>query len=667
MAAVTRLHKLSRLPRIPESPVEDSALARFFAWAGFAVAGASIAIYGGDLVVAPATVAVGALGHAVSYGRRQRPRGTLRQAVLAGLVFACLVYFLADSGFAVFGGELPQAHFALLLLAVTAFDLKTRRNLYSSLWISLAVFYLAAVYAWDYPFGVFAGVWACCLAGFWTASHLRQIDAVPRVPARATALGVSGALISGVLVFALLPQPTAQPDSPLVISLPAATQFRGEVENPALPLVEIGGQSGANTSVDLRYRGRLGSAVVMYVRTGAPAYWRGLVFDRYQGGAWTASLVDDQLYPPYVSEHRLPPPLGPQLGTFVQVFRPARTLPGVIYAAAPVRSIYFPAGEILRDPYGGWRAPGAIAAGQTYSVVSSLPDYTPASLERSEGLDDLTAIDHDATALSSAARGLARQAVAGAGASRYEQVMALTSYLQSNYRYTLQLGHVPAGRDPVDWFLFDAREGYCEQFATAETLMLRSLGIPARLATGYATGTYDPVLNQAVVHESDAHAWVEVYFPGHGWVPVDPSPGYSPLAATRFPDRLAASEIAHLIPHLTLGSFGIVTSLGALAILPAAGLLAALALLAAAWAVRGRRPWRRAGEADLFRLYRLAQRRAGTRRGPPETPREYAARVPDSLRPLVAEVTDAVERGAYAGRWPSRDEVSRLRAKLRER
>ncbi|TMG11228.1 MAG: transglutaminase domain-containing protein, partial [Chloroflexi bacterium] len=71
--------------------------------------------------------------------------------------------------------------------------------------------------------------------------------------------------------------------------------------------------------------------------------------------------------------------------------------------------------------------------------------------------------------------------------------------------------------------------------ATAETLMLRSLGIPARLATGYGTGDYDPLLNQAVVREHDAHAWVEVWFSGHGWVPVDPTPGVAPLAATRFP------------------------------------------------------------------------------------------------------------------------------------
>src|SRR6185312_4005853 len=127
---------------------------------------------------------------------------------------------------------------------------------------------------------------------------------------------------------------------------------------------------------------------------------------------------------------------------------------------------------------------------------------------------------YDAGALSLGARDLAHKVAAGT-TNEFDAVMALTTYLQHNYRYTLDLPRVPTGRDPVDWFLFDVRTGYCEQFATALELMVRELGIPSRIATGYATGDYDPILNQAVVRERDAHAWVEVYFAGHGWVPVD--------------------------------------------------------------------------------------------------------------------------------------------------
>jgi len=62
--------------------------------------------------------------------------------------------------------------------------------------------------------------------------------------------------------------------------------------------------------------------------------------------------------------------------------------------------------------------------------------------------------------------------------NEFDLVMALTTFLQQNFQYTQQLGHVPAGRDPVDWFLFDVKKGYCEQFATAAVLMLRKPGRP---------------------------------------------------------------------------------------------------------------------------------------------------------------------------------------------
>src|SRR6202022_2641701 len=173
--------------------------------------------------------------------------------------------------------------FAILLVAITSFDLKTRRNCYSSLWISLAILYLAAVYAWDYPFGILLGLWA--------ASHLRRMEARVTVPIKAVATALAGALAIGVAAFILIPQPNLEPSGPVLVSLPNYVGFKGELENPALPLIQLSGDpSGSTNSVDLHFRGRLGDAPVMYVRTGAPAYWRGLVFDTYRNGVWTASL-----------------------------------------------------------------------------------------------------------------------------------------------------------------------------------------------------------------------------------------------------------------------------------------------------------------------------------------------------------------------------------------
>src|SRR4029077_11255784 len=97
------------------------------------------------------------------------------------------------------------------------------------------------------------------------------------VPMRPVAITLIGALALGLAFFILIPQPTDLAPSPVVVSLPNFMRLRCAVENPALPLVQISGDpSGSTGSIDLHFRGRLGDAPVMYVRTGAPAYWRGL-------------------------------------------------------------------------------------------------------------------------------------------------------------------------------------------------------------------------------------------------------------------------------------------------------------------------------------------------------------------------------------------------------
>ena len=664
--------------RLPASPVESSLEGRAFVFSGFAVAVLSVVLYGQDYIVPAVGLGAAAAGHLVSYRERALKRGRRRQVLLAGLVFACLAYFLADSVGAFFGGVLPQANFAILLVAVTSFDLKTRRNCYSSLWISLAILYLAAVYAWDYPFGLLLALWTLCLAGFWVASHLRRMDARVALPLPAVATAVIGALALGLAAFIFLPQPSIDPNGPVVVSLPNYVGFKGEMENPALPLIQLSGDpSGATGSIDLHFRGRLGDAAVMYVRTGAPAYWRGLVFDTYHDGVWTASNRGYAVLQPYVPPRLLPPAPKNNLGTFVQVFRVVRPLPGVISAAYPIQSLYAPVSALREDAYGTFRTPDLLRPGQTYSVVSYLPNLSPEELRQDPYVfnppdENPAYMEH--SALSSQAQALALSVTRDHSSNQFDLVMALTSYLQQNLQYTQQLGHVPAGRDPVDWFLFDVKKGYCEQFATAETLMLRSLGVPARLATGYSTGDYNPVLDQSIVREHDAHAWVEVWFPNHGWVPVDPSPGFSALAATQFPNHWAASGIARLIPHLTIGApMAVLGSLGALAVIPPAVVFALLVTLLWAW-VRTRRrtsAGRRAppGESELLRLYERMQRRLGRRRAPPETPLEYIhAPLPDPLpfgkMGLLEEVTNAVNEGAYAGRWPDPARVRELERRL---
>jgi len=175
------------------------------------------------------------------------------------------------------------------------------------------------------------------------------------------------------------------------------------------------------------------------------------------------------------------------------------------------------------------------------------------------------------------------------------------------------------------------------------------------------------VLDQAIVREHDAHAWVEVWFPNHGWVPVDPSPGFSALAATQFPNHWAASGIARLIPHLTIGGpIAALGSLGLLAAIPPAVVVAVLVTLLWAWAsgrdaaVKGPVAWHRASPSCcVFTIVCSAASAAGEHRRKRRSSTCGRAWV---LAPLLEEVTDAVNEGVYAGRWPDRARVREARA-----
>ncbi|MDH4179028.1 MAG: transglutaminase-like domain-containing protein, partial [Armatimonadota bacterium] len=105
-----------------------------------------------------------------------------------------------------------------------------------------------------------------------------------------------------------------------------------------------------------------------------------------------------------------------------------------------------------------------------------------------------------------------------------DKLGALVAYLQQSCVYTLEAPAVPRGEDAADYFLFRQKRGYCDMFATALATMARAVGIPARLALGYAGGAYDSERNRYVIRESDAHAWVEAYVAPWGWVSVDATP-----------------------------------------------------------------------------------------------------------------------------------------------
>jgi hypothetical protein len=121
---------------------------------------------------------------------------------------------------------------------------------------------------------------------------------------------------------------------------------------------------------------------------------------------------------------------------------------------------------------------------------------------------------------------LAKQITAHAP-TMYDKAVALETYLRTNYTYSVDI-QLPPGQEGVSWFLFHSgNKGFCNYFASAMTVMARSLGIPARVAVGYTGGTNDPSHHQHVIHGTDAHSWTQIYFAGYGWINFEPSASFS--------------------------------------------------------------------------------------------------------------------------------------------
>jgi len=110
--------------------------------------------------------------------------------------------------------------------------------------------------------------------------------------------------------------------------------------------------------------------------------------------------------------------------------------------------------------------------------------------------------------------------------NNYDKAVVMERYLRTRFGYTLDLPR-SAQRDPLANFLFERKKGHCEYFASSMAVMLRSLRIPSRIVTGFRGGEFNDLTGQYVVRASNAHSWVEAYFPGYGWVSFDPTPGGS--------------------------------------------------------------------------------------------------------------------------------------------
>lgn len=414
----------------------------------------------------------------------------------------------------------------------------------------LSVFYLV-VY-------VFCTLWLLAICHLWTALGRweRRGTDYPGDLGMELTFSLTPLLVFVLAVAVLFPVVYLNPlregfwrlmDTPWSHVERVAERFFGPIESRYPTGVGSGAGDGGELPRSHLLGGRpeLGETIVLYVSTNDPPpppsvpneieepepsyprrYWRGQTYDTYTGLGWENGSLERRSVPP---NQLLVPAMPPGFDLLQRFERVAPHRQAVYVANAPYRL------DLPVEVW--WRAPGDLAEltseADVYTVLSRVPQPTVNELRaRSPTTSPLASdIRERYTALPDTVpqRVLdVAQEVAGSAASRYEQAWAIERYLRS-YPYTLDLPDPPKNRDLVDYFLFDLQEGYCDYYASAMIVMARAVGVPARLASGYAQGTFDPNTDHWVVTEKDAHSWVEVYFEGIGWVEFEPTAGLPAL------------------------------------------------------------------------------------------------------------------------------------------
>jgi transglutaminase-like putative cysteine protease len=261
----------------------------------------------------------------------------------------------------------------------------------------------------------------------------------------------------------------------------------------------------------------------------------------------------------------------------------------------------------------------------------------------------------------------------------YDAVKRVERWLQNNFTYSER---VPSHSVPLMGFLEEDKRGYCQQFSGTMALMLRMAGIPARVAAGFAPGSYNKDTREYRVRDLDAHSWVEVWFTGIGWVPFDPTPARSPAqsqssALATSAAAADAGEVRAQIPDVT----GSKASEGGSAfgdeggqgwVLPALILLLVAAPLAAAGVVLGRRVTHlrhlapdAVAEAQLFEL-RRALVRLGWDLPASTTLLGLERRLGRFAGPASEAYAGALRANRYDPRQPSAPSLRQRRALRRE-
>ena len=290
--------------------------------------------------------------------------------------------------------------------------------------------------------------------------------------------------------------------------------------------------SGFTDTVELGEIGqvKLSSALVMRTRLleGMPSAvpkWRGIALDSFDGRRWfNTNRGRQRRRSAGRNSFRIKPLEGVGERTRFEIFlEPLATT--TLFGPHVIRSVIGPFRSLELDAADSVFKRTQSVRRTRYEVVSEIPSKAPAQeLEGAEGLSPEQEALHlqlpqdlDPRIVELA------ETIAAGGVTVLERASLLETHLKREYAYSLNLTWDP-GVQPLSTFLFEARSGHCEYFASSMAIMLRALGVPTRMVNGFLAGEYNAVGGSYIVRQSDAHSWVEAYVPGRGWLEFDPTP-----------------------------------------------------------------------------------------------------------------------------------------------
>jgi protein-glutamine gamma-glutamyltransferase len=405
---------------------------------------------------------------------------------------------------------LSAIHLLLFAALIRLYSARTNRDYIFLAVLAVASMLASAILTVETSFLIALAVFLVLSVSTFVALEIRRsaMGAVsPTVPPHSPlarqlnrALGMTSFLVAtsvlaiGTVIFFLIPRVTTGYLGALNLQPSLMTGFSDNVT-----LGEIG-QIKQNSAVVMRVRvdGEPGRA--------SDIHWRGIVLTDFDGKRWFTPVKDETVV---VSDSEGEYSLGSS-GLphsefyplhYTVLMEPIAT--DAIFLAPRAESVKGRFGEEVSRPDGSLRR-GYLLLDRTGSLFNSVHNNTKI---RYEGVSRLP---------------LAQQ-ITASSKNEFDKAANIQRYLIAHYSYTLDLSG-SHGQDPLANFLFVRRSGHCEYFASAMTIMLRAVGIPARYATGFLPGEFNDVGGDYIIRESDAHTWVEVYFPGYGWMTFDPTP-----------------------------------------------------------------------------------------------------------------------------------------------